>query len=633
MNREALDRWCERGILGAVLGILVFGPLATGAVRTPDFLVLQALTLLVMLLWLARLWLNSRPQLLWPPICWAVVAFTVYAIARYFTADIEYVARLETSRVLVYAFLFLAILNNLQRQESLQIIALTLVVLAMAISCYAFYQFITGSNKVWTFTVPRTHRGSGTYILSNHLGGLLEMVLPLALGWLLVSRAKILSRIFIGYSALVILVGIVVTMSRGTWISTGAALLIFFSLLAFHRAYRLPALLLLAIGIVAGVLLVPRSMVIQKRARQLITYSGKIDDDARFSLWAPAVRMWRDNPWWGVGPGHFDYRFGQYRPENIQKRPDHPHNDYLSALADWGVAGTALIASAWIALFATLPKTWFRLRKMAMTDDSGTVRSNKLALVLGAAIGLIAILCHSVVDFNLHIPANAIVAITLMALLTAGLRFVTDRYSYRAGTLARGGLTIVLIAGIGSLGWQGVRRTNEYRWLARAEQMPQLSLERIAALKQALAIEPMNFDTANALGEALRMQSWQGGEDYEEWATRAMQAFEHGIRVNRYDNRNFLGCGLCLDWVKRHDEAVAYLDRALQLDPNSAFTVAYIGWHYVQVEDYAAARVCFERSRNLQWDDNPIAEAYAKLTERKMREIAADDLAARLRRQ
>ena len=67
-NRELLDRWCERGILGLVLAILVYGPLALGAVRVQEFLVVQTLTLGVLLLWLARLWLNPRPKLLLPPI-------------------------------------------------------------------------------------------------------------------------------------------------------------------------------------------------------------------------------------------------------------------------------------------------------------------------------------------------------------------------------------------------------------------------------------------------------------------------------------------------------------------------------------------------------------------------------------
>ena len=147
MNREALDRWCERGILALVLAILVLGPLATGAVRPLPFLIIQGLTLGVLVLWGARLWLDPRPRLLWPPICWAVAAFTLYAIGRYLTADIEYVARQELIHILVYAFLFLAVLNNLYRQESTQIIACTLVFLAMAISFYAIYQFLTHSTS------------------------------------------------------------------------------------------------------------------------------------------------------------------------------------------------------------------------------------------------------------------------------------------------------------------------------------------------------------------------------------------------------------------------------------------------------------------------------------------------------
>ncbi len=129
MSREVLDGWCERAILALVLAILVFGPLAFGAVTAPAFVVIQTLTLGVMLLWGARCWLQPRPQLLWPPICWAVVAFSAYAIGRYLTADIEYVARQELIRVLVYAFLFLAILNNLRRQEAIQAISCTLVFL------------------------------------------------------------------------------------------------------------------------------------------------------------------------------------------------------------------------------------------------------------------------------------------------------------------------------------------------------------------------------------------------------------------------------------------------------------------------------------------------------------------------
>src|SRR6266702_4318636 len=185
MNREVLDRLCEKAILALVLGILIFGPLAFGAVDPLPFLIIQSATALVLALWAARLWLNARFQFLWPPICWAVVAFAIYAVVRYCSADIEYVARQELLRVLTYVFLFLAVLNNLHRKESVQIISFSLVFLAMAISFYALYQFLTNSQRVWNVINGYVHRGSGTYICPNHLAGFLEMILPVGLAYTL----------------------------------------------------------------------------------------------------------------------------------------------------------------------------------------------------------------------------------------------------------------------------------------------------------------------------------------------------------------------------------------------------------------------------------------------------------------
>ena len=161
------------------------------SLHVPLAIVTLLLALGVLALWGARLWLNSRLHLLWPPVCWAVAGFTLYSIGRYLTADIEYVARQELTHILVYAFLFLAILNNLYRRESAKIIVSTLVFLAMAISVYAGYQFLTHSTRVWHFPVPpMTFGASGTYISRNHLGGFLEMLLPLGLG-VLANRRRV----------------------------------------------------------------------------------------------------------------------------------------------------------------------------------------------------------------------------------------------------------------------------------------------------------------------------------------------------------------------------------------------------------------------------------------------------------
>src|SRR5208337_3289486 len=246
MNRETLDRWCERSILGLVLGILVFGPLAMGAVDAPEFVVLQGLTVAVMVVWGLRLWLSPKPQLLWPPLGWVVLAFVALALGRYLTADIEYVARQEMIQVLMYAFLFFAIVNNLYRQESVQTISFTLIFLAMGISCFAGYQFLTHSNQVWGEISPYLGRASGTYISPNNFAGFLDMLLPLATAYVLRGRMKPVVRILLGYAGLVMLAGMAVTFSRGGWVAVTAGLLVLLGILAFHRNHRLPAFLLLA---------------------------------------------------------------------------------------------------------------------------------------------------------------------------------------------------------------------------------------------------------------------------------------------------------------------------------------------------------------------------------------------------
>ena len=46
----------------------------------------------------------------------------------------------------------------------------------------------------------------------------------------------------------------------------------------------------------------------------------------------------------------YDYRFRQFRPAKVQLRPGWAHNDYLNALAEWGIVGTGLVAAAWVLL-------------------------------------------------------------------------------------------------------------------------------------------------------------------------------------------------------------------------------------------------------------------------------------------
>ena len=633
MNREALDGWCERGILALVLALLVLGPLAIGATQTLPFLIIQGLTLGVLVLWGARLWLNERPRLLWPPICWAVTAFTLYAIGRYLTADIEYVARQELIHILVYAFLFLAVLNNLYRQESIQIIACTLVFLAMAISFYAIYQFLTHSHRVWNITVRTDFGASGTYISRNHLGGFLEMLLPLGLAYTLTSRLNPVVKVFLGYASLVILAGIAVTVSRGTYASTALALLLFFGAMLLHRKYRLPSLVLLLVLLAAGAYFLPKSLPVRLRFTQMVEGASRVETDTRFMLWQAAIQVWQQNVWWGVGPAHYDYRFRQFRPVEIQLRPHWAHNDYLNVLAEGGVVGTTLVASAWVLLGLGILKTWPAVR--SSPRDLGPDRgSNKFALVIGGSIGLAAILAHSVVDFNMHIPANAILAIVLMALVSSCLRFATERYWVTVRTWGKLVVSVVLLANVAYLGHQGWHHAIEHVWLKRAAGSPAFSSAQAACLEKAFAADPMNADTACAIGEAFRIQSSEGGANYLQLAERAMEWFDRSMKLNSwgvyFSPGPWAGYGWCLDWLERSDKSASYFQQADELDPNNYTMAAHIGLHYVQSGDFAAAKSWFERSLHIQWQNNDIAGSYLQIINSRMLEAATNEISAKI---
>src|SRR2546426_6220138 len=622
MTRERLDDWCRKGILGLVTAALVFGPLATGAVRPLEFLVIEGLTMGALLLWSIRCWLTSGHRLLLLPVCWAVLGFVIYAMVRYSQSDLEYVARRELIRILVYAVLFFVILNNLTRQESTMFITYAMVFLATVISIYAVYQFATNSHYVWHFIKPAGYgkRASGTYICPNHLAGFLEMVLPLGLACTIKGRNRYVFRLVLGYGSFVMLAGVAVTVSRGGWLAAAAGLLLLFALLLRKSNYR--PFLLGALGLIAAsaVLFYMKTQSMQRRMQNIVADDAPDDIRVRLWLWKPAVQMWKDHFWLGAGPGLFDYRFAAYRPIEIQARPGYVHNDYLNTLADYGLVGFAFVGTALASVLIGIIKSW----KFAQREPSelGNKPSDRAAFMLGATAGLAAMLLHSIFDFNMHIPANAILCVALLALLSGHLRYATERYWANPGLVGPLAVTLVSAATLAYFGQEMWRQSQEYFALEQASLEKSSPQKRIAALEKAAELEPTNFGTTYAIGETLRQWSWAGDDGYEKLARKAIDWFRRGITLNPFDAYNYIGVGMCLDWLDRHDEAASYFEQAVRRDPNNYYVLAHQGWHFVQVGDYHTAKAWFEKSTQIKWRDNPIAFSYLGIIDRKLRENA-----------
>jgi O-antigen ligase len=630
MDRERLDSWCEHAILGLVLLILVFTPLTIGAVRAQDFVAVQWATVGILGLWMARFFINPKHRLLWIPLSWAVLSFVLYAVIRYLMADVEFLARQELIRVLVYSSIFFAVVNNLHRQETTQILGVALIALAMLLSVYAIFQFLTASDEVLSllgeFTKPTGYRkrGSGTFISPNNLAGYLEMILPLAIAFTLTGRFTPVQKIFLAYAGLVIFAGLTVTISRGGWLGGGVSMVVLFFYVVRQRDYWKRALVVLVV--LSGIFIFFYLKAVMPPNRVERIDQAFAVEDVRYKLWGPAYEMWKDHPWLGVGPNHFDERFRQYRPADseVQARPDRVHNDYLNTLVDWGVIGAILILAAWVVFYVQVFRSWKFVRRAQ--NDLAAKRSNKSAFVLGGALGLLAILVHSFFDFNMHVPANAILAVVVMGLVGAHYRFATERHWHTVRIGLRVPMVTSLVILLSYLSWQTLHRTVESFALAQADAPEANPTFRLAELKKAMQAEPGNFETAYQIGEALRLESWDGVDDYVEVAREAIEWFKRSVGLNPYNPHAMLRLGMCYDWIEDHATAAIWFNKAQALDPNGYLTRAYIGWHHFQMKDYSKARHWFKDSITLLADatTNPIPYSYLKLIEEREKNGAPD---------
>jgi O-antigen ligase len=127
----------------------------------------------------------------------------------------------------------------------------------------------------------------------------------------------------------------------------------------------------------------------------------------RAGIWADTWRLAAEHPLAGVGLGGYWIAIRTTHGGSGLMVPRQAHNDYLELFASAGVIG-ALLLAAFLFLFVRLARV--RLR-------AGTTFTR--AACLGALAGLFGVAVHSLVDFGLHVTANAFVCAALVALAAA----------------------------------------------------------------------------------------------------------------------------------------------------------------------------------------------------------------------
>jgi hypothetical protein len=120
-------------------------------------------------------------------------------------------------------------------------------------------------------------------------------------------------------------------------------------------------------------------------------------DVGRIQVWKDTSSLIKDFPTFGTGLGTFEYAFPKYKTFRRKVLYDHAHNDYVELMSDTGFTGLIIvIAGAAYYLFIVI-RMWFRRK-------NSFVRG----ITVGCLGGIAYIIIHSLTDFNLHIPANAL---------------------------------------------------------------------------------------------------------------------------------------------------------------------------------------------------------------------------------
>jgi len=131
----------------------------------------------------------------------------------------------------------------------------------------------------------------------------------------------------------------------------------------------------------------------------------------RASMRHDTWRIFLDHPALGTGLGTLQMVFPPYESLYDSKIVNHTHNDYVEALAETGIPGA--LCCLWF-LAVLLIGSVRGLKDLG--GSFGTV------LNLSGLIGCCGLLVHSLVDFNLHIPANALLFFVSAHLATARLQ-------------------------------------------------------------------------------------------------------------------------------------------------------------------------------------------------------------------
>ncbi len=395
----------EQVILFAACGMLTFSVMAFGAVQEWAICVLECGAALLFVLWAARQMALGRIRLTNTAMIPAILLLSlpILQLASGRTAYF-YASRYQLLQWLAFGVFFLAASELSGNPLARKRMAIGITIFG---ALYATFAMVQGSLAPpnLLYGVVKTHgTGFGSYTNRNHYAGLMEMLLPFGL---VISTAPSLRRNFrllAAFGSLVMFTSIFVSESRGGIISILVAVMVFAC--HYYASRRKTSRAVQTIFVVA---ILSSVFVAYFACERLASRSVMEATDAmRLQIPRDSLQLVAQHPLLGSGLGTFTTVYPQVRSFPTNLFVNAAHNDYVQLAVETGLLGV-LCAAAF--LFLVFRNAIRQLRRSRQDWFS--------AVTLAAMIACIALLVHSLFDFNLEIPANAAAFAFLAGLASA----------------------------------------------------------------------------------------------------------------------------------------------------------------------------------------------------------------------
>ena len=398
-----------KGLRIGICGLLAFSVLAHGVVEPLSEAVLEIGTAILFLRW-GLLFARASVPVRWHRMLWPVAAFWLWIAVQYGAGltEVRFLTKIELLKFTALALLFFLALQAFETLENWNSFAWFLLALGFSVSMLGILQHFTFNGKLYWFRELR-YGGIpfGPYVNRNHFAGLVELIIPMGLSIVLL-RAENRDRMSLLMVLTLMPIGaLFLSASRGGiavfFLEVG--LVVILALLRGHGRNQFvvgATLLLLACGFVVW-LGAGRALARFEAYQKL-----EVSEARRAEMLRDSWRIFMDHALAGTGLGTLEAVFPRYETLYDGSIVNHTHNDYVEALAESGVIGGA-IGICFLAFF-------FRMAWMCILEAPNRL---DLALHIGALSACCGLLAHSLVDFNLHIPSNALLFLIQSGLATS----------------------------------------------------------------------------------------------------------------------------------------------------------------------------------------------------------------------